>query len=58
MANGVSHDHNFKNLNLDYPRDAPAFFAAEEAPEPEDTVRIIPARQEQLQERLGERYRD
>ena len=34
------------------------FFAAEEAPRPEDAVRIIPARQEQLQKRLGERYRE
>lgn len=57
MANAVSHDQNFKNLILDYPRDALAFFAAEEAPLPGDEVRIIPVRQEQLQERLGERYR-
>ena len=28
MANAVSHDQNFKNLILDYPRDALAFFAA------------------------------
>ena len=58
MANAVSHDQNFKNLILDYPRNALEFFAAEEAPSPEDEVRIIPARQEQLQERLGERYRE
>ncbi len=58
MANAVSHDQNFKNLILDYPRDALAFFAPEEAPLPEDEVRIIPARQEQLQERLGEHYHD
>ena len=32
MANAVSHDQNFKNLILDYPRDALAFFAPEEAP--------------------------
>ncbi|MCY3821613.1 MAG: DUF4351 domain-containing protein [Gammaproteobacteria bacterium] len=57
MAN-VSHDQNFKNLILDYPRDALAFFAAEEAPLPEDDARVIPIRQEQLQERLGERYRE
>ena len=43
MADGVSHDQNFKNLILDYPQDALAFFAAEEAPLAEDTVEIIPA---------------
>lgn len=58
MANAVSHDQNFKNLILDYPRDALAFFAPQEAPLPEDEVRIIPARQEQLQERLGEHYHE
>jgi hypothetical protein len=58
MPDGVSHDQNFKNLILDYPQDALAFFAAEEAPLAEDTVEIIPARQEQLQERLGEHYRE
>ena len=58
MANAVSHDQNFKNLILDYPRDALAFFATEEAPLPEDDVEIIPARQEQLQERLGTHYRE
>ena len=57
MAKGVSHDQNFKNLILDYPRDALAFFATE-APLPEDEVEIIPARQEQLQERLGTHYRE
>ncbi len=58
MANAISHDQNFKNLILDYPRDALAFFAAEEAPRPEDDARVIPIRQEQLQERLGERFRE
>lgn len=58
MANAVSHDQNFKNLILDYPRDALAFFAPEEAPLPEDDARVIPIRQEQLQERLGERFRE
>ena len=38
MAN-VSHDQNFKNLIIDYPRDALAFFAAEEAPGPDDDSR-------------------
>ena len=57
MADAVSHDQNFKNLIVDYPREALAFFAAAEAPRPEDDVRIVPVRQEQLKERLGDRYR-
>ena len=57
MANTVSHDQNFKNLILDYPGDALAFFAPEEAPLPNEAVRIIPIRQEQLQERLGDHFR-
>ncbi len=57
MADTVSHDQNFKNLIVDYPREALAFFAAEEAPGPEDDVRIVPLRQEQLKERLGDSYR-
>ena len=57
MADAVSHDQNFRNLIVDYPREALAFFAAEEAPRPEDDVRIVPVRQEQLKERLGDRYR-
>ena len=43
---------------IDYPRDALAFFAPEEAPARDDPVRIVPARQEQLQERLGNRFRE
>ncbi len=58
MARPVSHDQNFKNLILDYPRHALAFFAPEEAPAPEDDVEIVPLRQEQLQERLGQRYHE
>ena len=54
----VSHDQNFKNLILDYPRHALAFFAPEEAPASEDDVEIVPLRQEQLQERLGQRYHE
>ena len=57
MANTVSHDQNFKNLILDYPGDALAFFAPEEAPLPDEAVRIIPIRQEQLQERLRNHFR-
>ena len=58
MANAISHDQNFKNLILDYPREALAFFAAGEAPSAEDEVHIVPARQEQLQDRLGGHYRE
>jgi hypothetical protein len=54
----VGHDQNFKNLILDYPRQALAFFAAEEAAGIDETARIVPLRQEQLQERLGERFRE
>ena len=53
MADRISHDQNFKNLILDYPRDALSFFAAPEAPSPEDSVQITPIRQELLQERFG-----
>ena len=54
----TSHDQNFKNLILDYPRHALEFFAPEEAPAQGDDVDIVPLRQEQLQERLGGRYRE
>ena len=54
----TSHDQNFKNLIVDYPRDALAFFAAEEAPAPEDDVKITPVRQEQLKERLDDGFRE
>ena len=54
----TSHDQNFKNLIVDYPRDALAFFAAEEAPAPGDDVEITPLRQEQLKERLGDQFRE
>ena len=54
----ASHDQNFKNLIVDYPRDALAFFAAEEAPAPDDDVEVTPLRQEQLKERLDDRFRE
>jgi len=54
----MSHDQNFKNLILDYPRQALTFFAADEADEIDEQVRITPVRQEQLQGRLGERFRE
>jgi hypothetical protein len=54
----MSHDQNFKNLVLDYPRAALALFAAAEAASLGAAARIVPVRQEQLQERLGERFRE
>ena len=53
-----SHDQNFKNLILDYPRQALEFFAAREAVGLDQQVRILPIRQEQLKQRLGDRYRE
>ncbi|SJM89281.1 DUF4351 domain-containing protein [Crenothrix polyspora] len=52
------HDQNFKNLILDYPREALAFFAQEETGEDLNHARIIPIRQEQLKDRLGDRFRE
>lgn len=54
----MSHDHNFKNLILDYPRQAIEFAAASEAARLGEDVRILPLREEQLKERLGERFRE
>jgi hypothetical protein len=54
----MDHDQNFKNLVLDYPRQALAFFAASEAQHLTPEVRITPVREEQLKERLGERFRE
>ena len=54
----MSHDQNFKNLILDYPREALAFLAESEARGLSADVRITPIRQEQLKERLGERFRE
>jgi len=54
----MSHDQNFKNLILDYSRQALEFFAPAEAAAIPTVARILPVRQEQLQERLGERFRE
>ncbi len=54
----MTHDQNFKNLILDYPRQAIAFFATQEAMNLDESVEIIPIRQEQLKERLGDRFRE
>ena len=50
------HDQNFKNLILDFPRQALEFFAAVEARHiPPDAV-ITPLREELLKERLSDRF--
>jgi hypothetical protein len=54
----MSHDQNFKNLILDYPRQAIAFAAASEATRLDEGVRILPLREEQLKARLGDRFRE
>ena len=54
----MDHDQNFKNLILDYPLDALRFFAPDEAPALSDQAKITPIRQEQLKQRLGDRFRE
>jgi hypothetical protein len=54
----MTHDQNFKNLILDYPREAIALFAASEAQGIDADARVTPVRQEQLQDRLGKRFRE
>ena len=54
----MNHDQNYKNLILDYPREAIAFFAASEAHAIDSGARIVPVREEQLKQRLGERFRE
>ncbi len=54
----MSHDQNFKNLILDYPHHALAFFATREAADHLAGAEVLPVRQEQLKERLGERFRE
>ena len=57
MADAVSHDHNFKNLIVEYPRRALEFFAPGEVPARDDEASCVPVRQEQLKDRLGGRFR-
>jgi hypothetical protein len=54
----MTHDQNFQNLILDYPRPALEFFARTETEAIPADARILPVRQEQLKERLGERFRE
>ena len=52
----TSHDQYFKNLIVQYPRQALSFFAPGAAEVLDDSVIITPIRQEMLMERLGERF--
>ena len=54
MEDVMDHDQNFKNLILDYPRESLRFFAREESEGIGPDVHILPVRQEQLKERLGQ----
>jgi len=58
MKHTLTHDQNFKNLILDYPRESLEFFAAEECGEMGSDVRITPVRQEQLKDRLGDSFHE
>ena len=57
MKTAVSHDQNFKNQILDYPIEAIRFYAPEEAQALEQNPKILPIRQEQLKEQLGDSFR-
>ena len=46
----------FKNLILEFPRQAIEFAAASEAAKLDASVRILPLREEELKERLGDRF--
>ncbi|MDO4233303.1 MAG: DUF4351 domain-containing protein, partial [Lautropia sp.] len=50
------HDQAFKNLILDYPREALLLYAEAEARKIDPSARITPIRQEQLKDRLGDRF--
>lgn len=54
----ISHDQNFKNLILDYPVHAIQLFSPQESEALTAEARIVPLRQEQLKERLGNRFRE
>ncbi|WP_206668636.1 hypothetical protein [Pseudomonas saliphila] len=58
MSGPTSHDQNFKNLIIDYPQQALEFFAAAEAVHRDNDARITPIRQEQLKNRLGDRFHE
>ena len=51
----TSHDQNFKNLIIDYPKQAIELFAPSEAQHIAEAS-ITPLRQEQLKDRLSDRF--
>ena len=53
-----SNDQNYKNLILDYPIQSIQFFAPQEAKNVDQNIKITPIRQEQLKDRLGDRFRE
>ena len=53
-----SNDQNYKNLILDYPIQSIQFFAPKESKEVDQSVKITPVRQEQLKDRLGDRFHE
>ncbi len=57
-AQKFTHDQNFKNLIIDYTHDALEFFAAEEAKNISPDARVIPLRQQQLKDRLGDHFHE
>jgi len=54
----MTHDQNFKNLLIDHPHQELAFLTAAEAKYIDAQTRIVPFRQQTLQDRLGERFRE
>lgn len=54
----MDHDQSFKNLFLDYPLAALEFFAGAEGGPSLRSARIVPIREQQLKERLGDRFRE
>jgi hypothetical protein len=54
----MDHDQNYKNLILDYPREALALYAEQEAQAIDPDARVLPVREEQLKEHLGDRFRE
>ena len=54
----MDHDQNFKNLIIDYPKQALQLFAQSEAQYYDQAVNITPVRQQQLKDMLGGRYRE
>jgi len=54
----MDHDQAFKNLFLDYPAAALELFASAECGPELRSARILPIREQQLKERLGDRFRE